>query len=383
MSLRRRVAACLFAAVGVVGCTLIYDAGDFDTKVGATLEAGADTSVAPVTPDPCEHVVPPGRPAAATAGTPERLVFALSHLGLVAGNADRLGFDLDGVCTCETRPGTVANGASSCIPRKPDQTPCDGPGGRDNGAAALFSRLVPDRPDASVEVGFDLSASEGVETVLVELDEYAGGADDPEVLVAIYDSPGLDPPSPCDAGTVGDAGVNGSGRPRPAWGGCDSWRVSDSTLLAGRPRTFTREAWVRGGQMVAKFDVFTMRLGRSELLLYDAVLTAKLTRGAGSRPQLDEGLIAGRIVAADLLRTFGEQEIGGKPLCGDALTFGAFRAAACNSLDLGSSSDAMAPCDSISFSADFEARLARRGTTAPPPDGGPRCGDLKEQARCP
>ena len=383
MDLFRRATACAFAALGVVGCTLLYNAGDFDTQVPIALEAGVDTSLPLAIPDPCEHSRLPSRPAAAATGSSERLVFALSHLGLVAGNADRLGFDLDGVCTCDTRAGTVANGASSCAPRRPEQISCDGPGGRDNGAAALFARLVPDRPDASVDVGFDLSASEGVETVLMELDEYQGGPDDPEVLVAIYDSPGLDPPSACDSGVVGDGGVNGNGKPKPDWGGCDSWRVNETTLLAGRPRTFTRDAWVRNGQIAAKFNVFSMRLGRSELLLYDAVLTAKLLRVAGSLPRLTEGVIAGRVVAADLLRTFGEQEVGGKALCSDPITFGAFRGAACNSLDLGSTPDAMAPCDSISFSADFEAKLARRGTTAPPPDAGPRCGDLNEQARCP
>jgi len=383
MARRWRITRLVFAlATSALGCTLIYDAGDFDASVEGTADTGAEDAAAEATPDPCEHVAPPPRPEAGATGANERLVFALSHLALVAGNADRIGFDLDGVCTCETRPGTARNGASSCVPRRPEQVPCDGPGGRDNGAAALFARLVPDRAEAGVDVGFDLSVSEGVETLLVELDEYEGGQDDPSVLVAVYDSPGLDPPAPCDGGTVGDGGVNGSGKPKPGWGGCDAWRVSETSLLGGRPRTFTRNAWVRGGELVAKLDVVAIRLGRSELLLYDAVLSARMERGPGL-PRLVQGAIAGRALAPDLLRTFGEQEIGGKPLCNDVLTYGAFRAAACNSLDLGSDRDASASCDSISFSVEIEAKLAQRGSSAPPADGGARCGDLRDLARCP
>jgi hypothetical protein len=250
MKLRRVAYLVTTLAAFGAGCTLLYDAGDFTVGGPKDATVAAETSTdASLSVDPCEHVSPPARPVGndAPSASQPKLTFALSHLALVAGNRDSLGFDLDGVCTCDTRPGTAKGGASSCVPRKPEQVLCDGPGGRDNGAAALFSRIVSNKPDSSVDVGFDISAREGVESLLIELDEYDGTGTDPEVFVALIDTPGLDPPSDCDAGAPrGDGGVNGSGEPRPAWDGCDAWQLGQNSLLGDNPRTFTRQAWVTG-----------------------------------------------------------------------------------------------------------------------------------------
>jgi len=383
VSLVRPGIAALSALSCVWGCTLLYDAGDF-VAVAESPDTGPPTfdAALPVR-DPCSHATPPPRPDASVGGPRQGYVFALSHLAMVGGNADVTGYDLDGVCTCDTRPGAAAGGASSCAPRRPDQLPCDNRDGRDNGLAALFDRLVANRRDGgSIDVGFDIAVSEGVGTVLVEVDEVDGDGDDPEVFVAIYDSPGLDPPRACESGPAGDGGVNAAGDPKPAWTGCDRWKLSESAVLGGSPRTFTRKAWISGGTLVAYLDGMRIRLGRSELIVFDAVLTAKLDR-SGRLPQLTQGLVAGRTLSSDILRTVAEQEVEGRPLCRDTLAFGAFRAAACNSLDMAPPGDAAAPCDSISVSVEYDARLARRGSVAPPADAGPRCKDLDELARCP
>lgn len=377
------------AAFGA-GCTLLYDAGDFTAKgpedagVTVTVDAAAEASL-PV--DPCEHVAPPPRPRGKDAQSPSqpKLTFALSHLALVAGNRDSLGFDLDGVCTCDTRPGAARGGASSCVPRKPEQVLCDGPGGRDNGAAALFSRIVSNKPDSSVDVGFDISAREGVESLLIELDEYDGTDADPEVFVALIDTPGLDPPSACDAGVPrGDGGVNGSGEPRPAWDGCDAWQLGQNSLLGDNPRTFTRNAWVSGGTLVARFGTLPIRIGAVEVVLFDAVLQAELRRNETTRlPRLANGVISGRVQGGDLVRAFGEQKIGEKPFCQDTVTYTLFRSAACDTLDLSGSEDARAPCDSMSFSVELEAELARRGQKAPSAVTASACADAGLATDCP
>jgi len=358
MSLRMALAVALGA-----GCTLLYDAGDFEVGL-----RDADTPRPPepdAAPDPCDHALPPPRPDASdTSGA--SITFALSHLALVSGDGARVGFDLDGVCTCDDRPGTVRGGASSCAPRRADEPLCDQRGGRDNGAAVVFAKLVPDRADAGVDVGYDVAAREGAGGVLVELGEYSGAENDPSVFVGIYDSPGLDPPRDCDAGVRGDAGVNGEGKPRPAWGGCDEWRVAEGSVLGSRPRTFTREAWVANGTLVARFTTLSIRIGSSEVLLYDAIVTAAIKRPAPpALPRLEQGVLAGRVVGSDLLRVFGEQIVLGRPLCLDPVSSAVFRATACGMLDLGSSPDASAPCDSVSFTVEFSGGLAQRGIVAP------------------
>jgi hypothetical protein len=304
-------------------------------------------------------------------------------LGLVAGNADRFGYDLDGVCTCDSRPGSARGGAPSCAPKRPDQPSCDNDGGRDNGAAALFARILSTRADASVDVGFDLSVAEGVESLLVEVDELDGDGDDPNVLVALYDSPGLDPPAPCDAGSAGDGGVSSTGRPKPGWTGCDAWQVSESSVIGALPRTFTRNAWINAGKLVARFDTLRLRIGKSDLLVLDAILSATIDR-TSPQPRLTEGVVAGRVLAPDLVQTFAEQEIvPGVPICASLPNVAEFRERLCNSLDLSGARDAAAPCDSISFTVELEAKLAQRGKVVPPTDAGPRCGDLGELRRCP
>lgn len=385
----RRIAqlATTFTALGA-GCTLLYDAGDFtvggarDAALGA--EASSDAS-GPL--DPCEHVSPPPRPPPweAPGAARTRLTFALSHLALVASNRDALGFDLDGICTCDTRPGTARAGASSCSPRKPEQTPCDGPGGRDNGAAALVSRLISNKPDASLDVGFDISAREGVESVLIEVDELDATDSDPEVLVAIFDTPGLEPPATCDAGVPrADAGLNTAGKPRPAWDGCDAWKVGQSSLIGDNARTFTREAWVSKGTLVARFGTLPIRIGTAEVVLFDAIVQAELRPAQTNLPpRLTKGIISGRVLGGDLVKAFGEQKVGERPLCQDGVTYTLFRAAVCDSLDLSSSRDPNAQCDSMSFSVEFDAELARRGEKAPSALSTSACADSGLPSSCP
>lgn len=375
------IATALSVAFGW-GCTFLYDAGDFSATPDANDSGAPVADGAPSIVDPCLHASPPARPDAGPSGARQRHVFALSHIAMVGGNADTVGYDLDGVCTCDSRPGAAAEGRSSCVPRRADQVPCDSRDGRDNGSATLFGRLIPDRRDGSIDLGFDLSVSEGIGTMLLDVDELDGEGDDPEVFVALYESPGLDPPRACDAGPAGDGGKNSLGNPKPGWTGCDEWRLSEASLLAGKPRTFTRNAWVAGGTLVARFDGLRIRVGGTELIVFDAVVTARIDRSQG-RPRLVQGVVAGRAFAPDILRAFGEYEIDGKPLCRDELTFAAFRAAACNALDMGPGGDAAAPCDSISVSIEFDAKLAQRGTTAPEPEAGARCKNLGELARCP
>jgi hypothetical protein len=364
------------------GCTLIYDAGDFegrsrpDTGV-SPIDAAPEAAPLPV--DPCEHASPPARPNAGDPGEQSSIVFALSDLVLTVADADRVGFDLDGVCTCDNRPNT--DGGSSCAPTKIENV-CDLDGGRDNGLARLLGQLPIAQSDSGLTVGFDLSAKEGVETLVVEVGKYNGTSVDPSVSFALFDAPGLDPPSPCDGGSVGDAGLNGIGKPRPAWLGCDAWKLGSGSLAGDVPLTFARDAWVTDGVLVARLDALAIRLGDSVLPVYGATITAKLVNGPGL-PRLENGILAGRARAPDLLRAMGEQSpTDAGPLCND-VRFLLFKAGLCASLDMSENSTPGAACDSLSFSVKFEAKAARKGSVAPSANPSSKCATAGDFAKCP
>ena len=364
------------------GCTLIYDAGDFEGRSGTdsgVLPVDAAPEAAPLPVDPCEHAGPPTRPDAGDNGPQSSMVFALSDLVLTVADADRVGFDLDGVCTCDNRPNT--DGGSSCATTKLENV-CDLDGGRDNGLAKLLALLPSGQRDGGFPVGFDLSANEGVESLVVEVGNYNGTATDPSVSLFLFDAPGLDPPAPCDGGSVGDAGLNGAGKPRPAWLGCDAWKLGSSSLAGDVPLTFARDAWVTGGVLVARLDALAIRIGESLLPVYGATITTKLANGPGL-PRLENGVLAGRARATDLLKAFGEQApTDAGPLC-TAPNFTLFKAGLCASLDMNDRSSPVAPCDSISFSVKFEAKTARKGSVAPSASPSNKCATAGDFAKCP
>jgi hypothetical protein len=385
MRLRSLLVGIGLAASAAVGCSLIFDAGDFEVRGASTDSGDAATEAAAGVTDPCEHARPPARPPRATDPGAGQLVVALDHFAFVVGGRESLGYDLDGLCTCDDRPGSPSGGGPSCLPRKADERLCDEPGGRDNATATMLSRLVAGGIDGGLDVAYDRSATEGRGATLVEVAEFNGTSDDDAVLVALYDSPGLEPSLPCSTGTGGDAGTNDAGEPAPDWGGCDRWKRSTESLLAGQPRLFTRDAWVSGGTLVARFSVLPLRVDNASLVLEDVVLSGTLT----TRPAaLAGGLLAGRVGSANVLRVFGEQQIGkrGAALCHDPPTFAVLRAAVCDSLDLTSArpvDGGLVACDSISVTMELSGRAALLGAEAPSPAKASGCDDAGDFARRP
>jgi hypothetical protein len=161
-------------------CSLVYDAGDF----------AASPDAAPP-PDPCLHAGFPPRVDASDGPDGPSTLFVARELSMVVGDRDTLGFDLDGRCTCDERPG--APGGSICAPRGPRAKICDDLGGRDNAGAKILGNRLPDRPGSSFDVGYTTAAETGTSGLLFALSEYNGRLDDPEVRVEAFDSPGLDP----------------------------------------------------------------------------------------------------------------------------------------------------------------------------------------------
>lgn len=374
----------LAAAAAVTGsqiaCSLVYDAGNFSTKNDTVANEELRG------PDPCAHAGAAPKPTVDDGPDEPAKLYAARDLAMVVADKNSIGYDLDGVCTCDTRPNTARGGASTCAPRRLGDRLCDSDGGRDNAGAAILQNRLPDKPGASFDVGYRAAAESGVSGLLFSISEYDGRPEDPQVRVESYDSPGLDPrgsnpEEKCGGSSPTSASPkSGPTSERPAWDGCDAWRVGISFQQGGVARTGTRDAWVTGGKLFARFPTLRLRVDRTYVTFVDVHLEAELVRGTGGAPdRLTRGVIAGATRAEELLVAFGELRTGpdGGPLC-TTPAFAGLVEDTCANLDLAlrtPDGGAVAPCDAASIVLTFEATLARRGSVAPDTTVGASCAE--------
>ena len=145
----------------------------------------------PPTPDPCAHVLGPDRPVKDDGVAIEVPPFfiAMKSLFLVPKlDGGTVGFDLDNVCTCDKRPGERREGGTSCKPRA--GVICDDDGGVDNRVYALFRTFGPLGLDLDDKADVNRRIGEGVSTVLLEVFNYNGLANDKEVQIGFILSAG-------------------------------------------------------------------------------------------------------------------------------------------------------------------------------------------------
>lgn len=124
-----------------------------------------------------------------------------------------------------------------------------------------------------------------------------------------------------------------------------------------------------------------------ELMVYDAVLSARIVRGdAGDITAIEDGIVAGRTLPSDLLRGMREIEFGGNLICETEGLLGIFQGALCAGRDvaLRKADDGKGrPCDAVSFGFGFRAAAAQLGVERPP-SRGPRCdAATEEEVTCP
>ena len=311
----RRFAVVIFVGALGAGCGALL--GDLPTAGTLEAEPPGD-EVSPSrdgAPAPgCALAHPPTKPdtaADSVSGKPR--AYVLSHLAFPVGSNNEVGYDIDDTCTCDV----ASDGAvtpSMCTPRRTQDDVCDLSGGRDNATSKLVLDLFVTRSDGAFDVGYDLGAKYGAAASMFVIDEYSGLPNDPQVLVTYYESPGLE--SAGSVGCAGDAGVDaaGDGGARPTWSGCDTWKVSKSSLPEAKVPVFlTRQAYVSGGVLVARFSSISFRIGAALLRMTDPVVTARMTND--QTKSLTGGVIAGRVDADDFVRAFGELELGEAPLC--------------------------------------------------------------------
>ena len=164
----------------------------------------------------CAKAKVPDPPESAVAGSDVELVVVLSELS-IGDDYDpdvgpTVGYDLDDECTC-------LGGGEVCNARGAAASVCDGPGGRDNALAGVLALLGELHPAFDSDQ-WTQKAQAGESSLLVRVRGYNGEANDEQVEVAVFPSPGL-AEDPCSVVP-------------PRWDGMDRWPVVDSALRADR-----------------------------------------------------------------------------------------------------------------------------------------------------
>jgi hypothetical protein len=321
------------------------DAGSAASDAGS--EASAEAS-GPV--DPCAHVRFPSPPVVDDAPGDELPPFYLAVRQITLSNDTKTikGYDLDGVCTCDTDPATAHLGVSSCASSQPT---CDLDGGVDNAVSVLSARLT---PFFSLDSVPQRLIDTGRKTLLIEIGKYNGKRNDKEVAFAVALSDGIRTP-----GCASSVENVGKGIWSPGWCGDDTWSFLPEAVVPA-----TKQPLVQGLGFVAD-GVLSLRLDGALLLPFDesavlpvsgALVTGTLTPlGEDLQPRdpnrapterekrlymLDNALAGGRIKAEQLMGAIGTVDTSppGSPaayLCEQA-SWELARKGICDAVDLAS-----------------------------------------------
>jgi hypothetical protein len=265
------------------------------------------------------------------------------------------------VCTCNADPG-------SCT--RADAAPyCDEEGGVDHSANELAETLA---ALAGTPTEVD-RITRGEYSMLVRIRDYNGTADDPNVFVEVFSSPGLD-------------GVQDGGPASPpTFDGTDVWTVDPSSLFLPKAPphiavVFDEHAYVAQGTLVAMpSDPLTLKAGGISVLVRAVVITGKLRR-EGAIFVIDEGVLVGRIRTTDFLTGLeaARDPITKGGVCGDAGLYPQLLPRICEAADIMSDrgrDNTGSACDAMSIAARFTTRPAILGPVYARPRAARPCGD--------
>lgn len=219
-----------------------------EPAVDAATEAQADADAAtgpcdPACTDP-DLIRPPCPPNVPDpTSLPDSLVFAMHTVrgGMTKAAMDdwkTIGLDLDCLFTKKTGSPTMCKSTASDL-----SVIEDGEQGRDNsfgknlGGAIRLMELF-GIIDTDVEVAWNQGLADGSNGLLFKIDDYGGGADDPQVTISVYPSTGV-----YDEAGVTELTAN--------WDGNDFWTVDrNSTTPLGTAKYLDDAAFVAGYKVV-------------------------------------------------------------------------------------------------------------------------------------
>ena len=348
---------------------------------------------APPVPDPCAHVMPPPPPLTDDEPAIEKQLpsfeVALREFHLLARNdaGTPIGFDQDGVCTCDDRPATAHDGGSSCM----GPVTCDADGGVDNGSSTIFDKFGTIVPDIDQAANINKHILLGETGTLIEISNYNGRANDKAVNVGIIVSNGINDGSGC--------GTNDGGPPPYPAGFCgnDIWTVDPKGVIGDRPpyaSSLSAAGYVTNHTLVISDPTgyFEVPFGDVRLRLYSPIVVATIVPlDASGNPRdpnapppdpndryyaLEDGLLAGRLSASTILAASGAlrqpgssaADAGEKYFCQSG-AFPVLTAALCGARDIASSRqvdfDPKVTCDALSATSSFRAGPAVVGDKFP------------------
>lgn len=341
--------------------------------------------------DPCTHAIPPSPPDEDDDRDLKVPSFylAVRDLKLTKKSVDELvpGADLDGVCTCEERPGTARAGASSCTPRQKD---CDTDGGVDNAGEVLF-REFEGVGSTSIDEGAVVDIQEGKRGLLMFVSDWNGLPNDREVSVSALISEGITDPSGCGETTSSEAG-----KYHPGWCGADKWTYPPGLVVetdGQRVPIAQSAAYVSNGTLVLKTDSpINIFFTRTTLEFRSPVVMGQLVSEDG-KWKIKNGLLAGRIPVEQLLVGVGQFSVGnpdGGPgrvgLC-ETDFFQPISQRICDAVDISRTSAfdfKSGACDAVSSAISFEAEQATVGTELASEPASGACADSNRDIyKCP
>ena len=374
------VAAIVTALGGALAaaCGSAYSDGDAPAAGGdpdggtSDSTLGSDAAV----PDPCVHAGPPAAPAKSDSADELPTFFmAIQTLNLSApSGTETQGFDLDGICSCDTRSGSAFAGAPAC--KAPGSTPsCDLDGGIDNAASQLTAALSPFYSLDSIAQHLITS---GRRTLLIQIGKYNGQLDDTEVAVGLAMSDGVR----TQGCPTSEENVS-KGIWSPGWCGDDAWTLVDGAVIPGTSQPYLQTiGYVTNGELVIRVpSTSTVPFNEAQSLTIASSLLKGTLVPLGDdlqpRPRdqaptsdrqkrlwaLTNATYAGRVTALSLLGALGTisvQHDGGPStyFCDESL-FPTLRTAVCGGRDIPSMTDhdhdLGTTCDALSLAMSVTA----------------------------
>jgi hypothetical protein len=290
---------------------------------------------------------------ATTGASQPRRVYAVQTIAF--GSAQDAGlpaYDINNRCVC---PGGTRGQASCTLPSGGKVACDDFLNGADDRFAGLFGTF---RNDQTVAGFTDIEATKGVQdgkfTLLIQVDDYNGLANDSTVAVSLYNAIRVD----SDAGASDDAGL--ATDIKPTFDPAERW-VADKTFLRGTLTTsniVSDGAYVANSTLVAEFQnaelgLFLRRTGRFTLKLRDV----RFVMAIPSEPQQPtRASFVGRIPVSEILLLGGK--LGWCPNAidmNDRIKAIGLSSAACSGADVNAAGDdtGNAPCDAVSTNMQF------------------------------
>lgn len=396
---RRRVLQ-VGVLVGSIAGVLVPVAACGDPYAAEATPTTEEASTAPdsgveatATPDPCVHAAPLGPPALDDDPAKELAPFFLGIRDVVLSDAkDVLGFDLDGVCSCDTRPATARAGAPSCAVAASPR--CDQDGGIDNAIALLAAELS---PFFALDAVPQKLITSGRRTLLIQIGKYNGRANDKEIAVGLALSDGIREEGGCPTSVENTK----KGIWSPGWCGDDRWSFLTESVIPGTTQPLLQGVgYVRDGILTITLPgSLPLPFNDSQALpLGSAVVTGALVPlGKDMKPRdpareplaeelrlwaIDKAVIGGRVKATDLLAALGTIERNGTGDAGSTFlcqegTFALARQGVCDAVDITSTRaldfDPGARCDALSMGLSFTAYPILPGTVRPTSADGNPC----------